>query len=73
MTISFIDPEALGTSLEDLELAQWMHAWYDRALNDGHIHPTYEPDSATIERLQAYYNVGLTPSECVGALFGKLH
>lgn len=73
MTISFVDPEALMMPLEELELAQWMQAWYNRALDDGHIHPTYEPDSATIERLEAYYKVGLTPGEGVGVLFGKLH
>ena len=73
MSTTFFAPDSWGFAPEELELRHWMAAWFDRAVTDGHIHVTYEPDAETVERLEAYFKVGLTPGEGVGVLFGMLH
>lgn len=74
MNISILDPEALAVvPAEEFALRQWLADWYDRALTDGHIQLTYELDEQTAARLEAYFNVGLTPDDGVDALFGRLH
>ena len=73
MNVSILDPDAQGLPEQELQLRQWMLDWYDRALTEGHIYSTYELDTQTAERLEAYFKVGLTPGDGVDALFGTLH
>lgn len=73
MSTSFLGADSLELSREELELRQWMAAWYHFALTDGHIHPTFELDQEMADRLESYFKVGLSPGEGVGVLFGMLH
>lgn len=73
MRPSTLDPDLSGLPAAVLPFRQWMTAWYLYAVADGQIETTYNLDDATAERLEGYFNTGLTPSEGVGALFGALH
>lgn len=58
---------------QEAELRQWIVAWYQSAVTGGHIEPPYELDNATAERLEGYFQFGLTPTEGVDICFGRLH
>jgi hypothetical protein len=55
------------------ELHKWTAAWYDEVVEAGFIDPAYEADNATISRLYAYFNAGLSPTDAAQALFGEKH
>ncbi|MGF6931046.1 hypothetical protein OKW41_000185 [Paraburkholderia sp. UCT70] len=58
---------------DQLELHRWTAAWYDTVVEAGFIRPTYQPDNATVSRLHAYFNAGLSPTEAAQALFSRKH
>ncbi|WP_242538893.1 hypothetical protein [Trinickia acidisoli] len=73
MITSFLNTDSPELPGEEFELHQWLADWHHYALTDGHIHSTYELDDETVERLESYFKLGLTPREGVGVLFGTLH
>jgi hypothetical protein len=59
------------TSLRELE--RWACAWYDEAVKAGAIGASYCLDTATIDRLRAYFKAGLSPTEAALVCFGNRH
>jgi hypothetical protein len=58
-------------SLEELET--WACAWYIESINAGFVSISYHPDTATVDRLRAYFNAGLSPAEAAHACFRCVH
>jgi hypothetical protein len=56
-----------------LELRAWLIAWYDHAYKVGYVHPPFRLDDATADRLEGYFQAGLTPVEGATAFFSTLH
>jgi hypothetical protein len=56
-----------------LELHKWTAAWYEKVVQAGFIEPIYQPDNATVSRLHAYFDAGLSPADAADALFGQKH
>ncbi|CAM2197191.1 conserved protein of unknown function [Paraburkholderia kururiensis] len=57
----------------EANLRAWLSEWYDYAVSAGFIHPPYELKEAVAERLEGYFNVGLSPHEGATVFFGTLH
>ncbi|MDB5832389.1 MAG: hypothetical protein JWR14_2219 [Caballeronia sp.] len=55
------------------ELTGWISVWYDQAVAARFISPPFVLDETTADRLQGYFDVGLTPGDAVHAFFGLMH
>ena len=55
------------------ELSGWISVWYDQAVAARFISPPFVLDDTTADRLQGYFDVGLTPDDAVHAFFGVMH
>jgi hypothetical protein len=55
------------------ELRGWISVWYDQAVAARFINPPFVLDETTADRLQGYFDVGLTPGDAVHAFFGVMH
>lgn len=53
------------------DLDAWVCAWYDAAVARDFIRWPYNPDAATVERIQAYFHLNLTPVEAANACFAR--
>jgi hypothetical protein len=58
---------------ELLDLKGWISIWYDQAVAARFIQPPFVMDDRTADRLQGYFEVGLTPGDAVHAFFGMMH
>jgi hypothetical protein len=56
-----------------LQLHTWLSDWYDHAYRVGYVHPPFKLDETVAERLEGYFNAGLTPAEGAVAFFGVMH
>jgi hypothetical protein len=59
--------------LEVLELRAWLSDWYDHSFAVGYIRPPFTLDEATADRLEGYFQAGLTPAEGALLFFGVVH
>ncbi|MEA3095352.1 MAG: hypothetical protein QOJ04_6694 [Caballeronia sp.] len=55
------------------ELTGWISVWYDQAVAARFISPPFVLDETTADRLQGYFDAGLTPGDAVHAFFGVMH
>jgi hypothetical protein len=55
------------------ELKGWISVWYDQAVAARFIDPPFVLDDTIADRLQGYFDVGLTPDDAVHAFFGVMH
>lgn len=58
---------------EVVDLGGWISVWYDKAVAARFIQPPFVLDDSTADRLQGYFDVGLTPGDAVHAFFGVMH
>ncbi|MDN7183987.1 hypothetical protein M0D69_39440 [Caballeronia sp. SEWSISQ10-4 2] len=58
---------------EVVDLGSWISVWYDKAVAARFIQPPFVLDDSTADRLQGYFDVGLTPGDAVHAFFGVMH
>jgi hypothetical protein len=56
-----------------LALRMWMNVWYDHAVVSGFIRTPFTLNDADAERLEGYFNLGLTPEEGARVFFSKSH
>lgn len=56
-----------------MELRAWISDWYDCAIASGFVRPPFRLDGATADRLEGYFNMGLTPAEGAAVCFGPVH
>ncbi|PMS37991.1 hypothetical protein B0G57_101328 [Trinickia symbiotica] len=73
MNTCAVDHEVWELLPEETALRQWIMTWYHFAVSEGYVEPEYELDNATAERLEGYFQVGLTPGEGADVIFGQLH
>jgi hypothetical protein len=63
----YVTPENLR------ELERWACAWHSEAVKAEFISTSYHPDTATLDRLRAYFKAGLSPAEAARACFDGKH
>nr|WP_027194264.1 hypothetical protein [Paraburkholderia sprentiae]APA89644.1 hypothetical protein BJG93_29610 [Paraburkholderia sprentiae WSM5005] len=56
-----------------IELRAWISDWYDHAFKVGYVYPPFALDAAIADRLEGYFQAGLTPAEGAIAFFGLVH
>jgi hypothetical protein len=67
------DPSVVAEELMLVDLKEWVSLWYERAVAAKFIRPPFQLDDPTAERLQGYFEVGLSPDDAVLAFFGVMH
>jgi hypothetical protein len=71
------DPMASESGIPEhvdlFDLKRWISVWYDQAVAARFIHPPFVLDDHTADRLQGYFEAGLTPGDAVHAFFGMMH
>jgi hypothetical protein len=63
----------VSEQVELFDLKGWISVWYDQAVAARFIQPPFVLDDHTADRLQGYFEVGLTPGDAVHAFFGVMH
>ncbi|KQR78381.1 hypothetical protein ASG35_07985 [Burkholderia sp. Leaf177] len=66
-------PSVVAEELLLVDLKEWISLWYERAVAANFIHPPFRLDDPTAERLQGYFEVGLSPDDAVLAFFCVMH
>lgn len=59
--------------VELFDLKGWISVWYEQAVAARFIQPPFELDEHTANRLEGYFEAGLTPDDAVHAFFGVMH
>ncbi|AMM16648.1 MAG: hypothetical protein M3O74_25695 [Pseudomonadota bacterium] len=67
------DRSGVAEELMLVDLKEWISLWYDRSVAAKFIRPPFRLDDPTAERLQGYFEVGLSPDDAVLAFFGVMH
>ncbi|SAL86241.1 hypothetical protein AWB74_07621 [Caballeronia arvi] len=55
------------------DLRAWLDEWYDHACRFGMVQPPFTLDETIADRLEGYFQAGLTPAEGAIAFFGTVH
>ncbi|SAK53688.1 hypothetical protein AWB77_01456 [Caballeronia fortuita] len=56
-----------------IDARTWLDEWYDHARLAGFVEPPITLDETIADRLEGYFQAGLTPADGAIAFFGTVH